>query len=180
MRTGKQGNYYWVESASFDLHDALEAVPDVVLGRCVAVASFDSGTLIPTTTESELGWIYSHNVTYIPKVSDVRTLPFDHYDEWYILETPRDLGSVDRFVNFSGFGVSDPDERIGERDETWDVMGWRVYATAERERQMLFWAQMTEISPMTCVLNGDLFVLATKDQALFERIVPLVASAGPN
>ena len=180
MRKGQHSEYHWLESASLDLHDVLAAVPEVVVGQCVAVASFDSGMLDPTPAESAQGWVYARGVTYIPDVGDVTQLPYDHYDEWYVLETRRDIGPLETFVNYLGFGLSDPEQRGGGRDATWDAVGWRVYAAAERERQLLFWAQMERVRPETCILNGELFVLATRNPALYERVDRWHAGAGPN
>ena len=178
MRTGEHSGYKWVESNSWDLRDVLAAVPEVVVGRCVAVASFDSGALIPSETESAQGWIYVQGVTYIPNVRDASHLPYDHYDEWYVLDTQRDIGPLDTFVNYLGFGFSDPEKRGNERDATWDAVGWRYYVAAERERQLLFWAQLERIRPVSCVLNGDLFVLATRDPALYAAVVTVGRDGG--
>jgi hypothetical protein len=177
MRTGEHSGYKWIESELCDLHDVLAAVPEIVAGHCAAIASFDSGTLEATQAESARGWIYALGVTYIPHVREVSELPYDHYDEWYVLDTRRPVGSLETFVNYLGFGLSDPEQRGGERDATWDAVGWRYYADAERERQTLFWAQVARVQPESCILNGELFVLATRNLSVFEAVVRCFAKA---
>src|SRR5215467_13302913 len=118
MRTGTHLNYQWLESASLHLHQVLRGVPEIVVGRCVAITSFDSGPLEPTSKELQQGWKYAYGVTYVPDVRDRTQLPYDGYDEWYVLDVQRDLGSVDTYVNYAGFGLSDPEQRASPRDAT--------------------------------------------------------------
>ena len=171
MRTGRHGEYWWLESASLDLCEFLQAFPQALLGLCVAVASFDSGPLEPTPEGSAAGWIYRDGIAYIPCVADAFALPYDDYDEWYVLNEVRDIAPLDTFVNYLGFGLSDPESRGGERDATWDLVGWRHYCDAERARQTLFWEQVARINPEACLLNGNLFVAVTRDRALHEAAV---------
>jgi hypothetical protein len=166
MRTGAQGEYTWFESDSLDLHGLLTDVPEAVLGRPLAIASFDSGPLVPTAEEVAAGWEHRNGVTYVPHAADVSVLPYEHYDEWYVLDALADLGPIDPFVNYSGFGVSDPDRRYRAPDVGWDLVGRQCFADAERARQTRFWAQVTRIRPVSCILNGDVFVVVTRDASL--------------
>jgi hypothetical protein len=123
LTIGSQGLYDWlVTDQQFDL---LQICPAVVLGRYVAITSFDSGPLVPTDDEKSAGWKSRGNVTYSPKVQNIATLPRADYDEWYIFggpidlgtshlgenvfEAPKEQGHVSVFVNY-GFALDPPRE----------------------------------------------------------------------
>ena len=88
---GSHGQYEWlVTDQQFDL---LQISPDVVLGKYVAITSFDSGPLVLTEEEKAAGWDSRSKVAYSPKVQNVASLPRAGYDEWYIFDDPIDLGT---------------------------------------------------------------------------------------
>ncbi len=171
MRTGEHSGYKWIESTSYSLSELLKCLPQAIVGRCVAIAAFDSGLLKPTPEELALGWMYTHDVAFSPIVSNASELPYDGFDEWYILDGPRDLGPLEVFVNYCGFRLSDPGERGELRDPARDAVAWRYDIAVERERQEQFWAQIERVGPETCILDGDSFVLATRNPDLHEAVV---------
>jgi hypothetical protein len=91
LTVGSQGLYEWlVTDRQFDL---LQVCPDVVLGKYVAITSFDGGPLVPTSGERLLGWESRGRIAYSPKIQNVASLPRAEYDEWYIFGRPADLGT---------------------------------------------------------------------------------------
>jgi hypothetical protein len=117
-----------------------------------------------------MGWPHVDGVTYVPRVTDVSVLPHDEYDEWYILDSVRRLGPLTTFVNYLGFGPSDPEKRMGAPDVGWDLVGRKYYVEREDERQNEFWGQLERIQPESCIVNGDLFVFVTTNKALFDAV----------
>src|SRR5579872_2503725 len=90
LTLGSQGVYEWlVTDEQFDL---LELCPEIVLGKYVAVTSIDSGQLIPTDKETAAGWQSRAKIAYSPKIENAQDLPSEGWDEWYIFNTPTDLG----------------------------------------------------------------------------------------
>src|SRR5579864_4203176 len=88
---GSQSSYEWlVTDEDFDL---LELCPEIVLGKYVAVTSIDSGELVPTDKEAAAGWWSRARIAYSPKVENADDLPREEWDEWYIFNTPADLGT---------------------------------------------------------------------------------------
>ena len=88
---GFQGRFQWlVTDETFDL---LELCPEIVLGKFVAVTSFDSGQFLPSDKETAAGWQHRAKIAYSPKVEKPEDLPRAGWDEWYIFNTPTDLGT---------------------------------------------------------------------------------------
>ena len=170
MTTGEYKNYWWFEDGTRDLSDLLDHVPALINGRCVAVAAFDGGPIIPSQAELEAGWLQVGKVVYIPTPQSVDGLPLHNNDEWYILDRCHDIGPVELLVNSCGFGLSDPSARSETRDPTWDAVGWSMYCEAERARQETLWWQIERIEPVSYVLNGDLLVIATRDRNVVAAI----------
>lgn len=89
--TGEYGCYQWlVTDLQFDL---FQACPEIILGKYVAVTSFDSGPLEPTDKEKASGWQSRGKIAYSPKIQNVEELPREGWDEWYILNNPAHLGT---------------------------------------------------------------------------------------
>jgi hypothetical protein len=89
LTIGSQGLYEWlVTDQQFDL---LQLCPDVVLGKYIAITSIDSSQFVPTDEERATGWETRGKVGYSPKVQNIKGLPREGWDEWYIFDNPTDL-----------------------------------------------------------------------------------------
>jgi len=53
--SGQRGEYQWLVSEQIDIHRLLEILPEVALGKCLAISLFDSGPLVPTDEERTRG-----------------------------------------------------------------------------------------------------------------------------
>ncbi len=163
---GSHGQYEWlVTDQQFDL---LQISPDVVLGKYVAITSFDSGPLVLTDEEKAAGWESRGKVAYSPKVQNVASLPRAGYDEWYIFRDPSDLGTshlaenvfevpqeqghVSVFVNY-GFALHPP-ERAG-------------LAT-------LFWPQIERIRPESYIADHDYLTFVSVNKTLFSSVLDAI------
>ena len=92
METGSRGRYSWLTSADHDLGYLLMSCPKMVLGRYLAVTSFDSGSRVPNEDEVIAGRESRGGIAYSPKIESVEKLPHDLYDEWHLFEFP--LGNL--------------------------------------------------------------------------------------
>jgi hypothetical protein len=73
LTVGSEGLYEWlVTDRQCDL---LQLCPEVVLGKCVAITSIDSGPLVPTGTETAAGWQSRGKIAYSPKIENAQDLP---------------------------------------------------------------------------------------------------------
>jgi hypothetical protein len=162
LTVGVQGLYQWlVTDLQFDL---LQLCPEVVLGKYVAITSFDSDTLVPNDEETAAGWKTRGNIAYSPKVQHIKGIPREGWDEWYIFENPTDLGTshlkenvfevplsrgnVSVFVNYC-FGLHQPE--------------WKDIAA-------LFWQQMALICPESYVADNDFLNFVSMNKTLFASV----------
>lgn len=166
LTVGSQGVYEWlVTDQQFDL---LRICPAIVLGKYVAINSFDSSPLVLNDEEKAAGWQNRSNIAYSPIVQNVSSVPRAEYDEWYIFDAPADLGvshlsenvfevaqeqgHVSVFVNY-GFALH-PTERTGLAD--------------------LFWPQMERIRPESYLADNDYLTFVTANKTLFVSLLHAV------
>src|SRR5215471_4724634 len=91
LTVGSQGIYEWlVTDERFEL---LELCPEIVLGKYVAVTSIDSSELVLTDKRSAAGWQSHERIAYSPKIERAEQLPHEGWDEWYIFNSPTELGT---------------------------------------------------------------------------------------
>jgi hypothetical protein len=74
MEPGSRGRYSWLTSADHDLDYLLMSCPQIVLGRYLAVTSFDSGSLVSNEDEVIAGWESRGGIAYSPKIESVEKL----------------------------------------------------------------------------------------------------------
>lgn len=166
--SGHREGYDWVTIRSRRnlLGSFIRVVPDAVLGHVVAITSFDSGPLLPSDEEKARGWFCQGKVLWTSRIEDAQWLPWDQYDEWYVFDHHIQLSSIEPFVNYGGFSLEDP-RPLFEANPTWD----RSSCEFELALKEKFWAQLTAVLPITYIAEGDCFNLATKDAALFNKII---------
>jgi hypothetical protein len=172
LTVGSQGLYEWlVTDQQFDL---LQICPEVVVGKYIAITSIDSGALVPTDEETAAGWQSRAKIAYSPKIENAQDLPHDGWDEWYIFNTPTDLGTshlaenifevpqdhghVSVLVNY-GFAL-DPPERS------------KHFAT-------LFWEQLARIRPESYVADNDYLTFVSTNKTFFASVRDAVKALGP-
>jgi hypothetical protein len=170
--TGTHAAYQWLTTGQDHLDDLLLACPQAVLDKYIAVTSLDSGPLTPTDEEISDGWQSREEIAYSPKIQSVEKLAHGEcagYDEWYVFETPTDLGKVFEgnifeaplhpgivatFVNFGGFGFHDP--------------GMKALVD-------LFWKQLDYICPESYIADGNVLNFVTRDNSLFAVVLRALA-----
>lgn len=162
VQTGSRDGYDWLVSSN-TLDEVLQLCPEVVLGRYVAVTSFDSGPLLLNDEERAAGWEVHSGIAYSPKIQRVEMMPRDQFDEWYIFgdrvnlgqlvpsdrnvfESQMQQGQVHAFVNFGGFALHRPDVA---------------------DLAPLFWEQLNWIHPESYLAEGDYLIFVTANKDLF-------------
>jgi hypothetical protein len=173
---GQTANYRWFATTRHVLHDLLVACPEVVLGKCVVVSSFDSGTLVPTAEELRKGWLAQGRLAVLPYVATVGDLPHDLYDEWYVFASPTIPDVAEIFVNHGGFTLQ-PVSVSYEFEQAQRAVGFMadlkmIQQKADNQQGLIdsFWAQIERIRPMTYIGDGDNLIFATLDALLFDRV----------
>jgi hypothetical protein len=129
VKSGSHDAYQWLTTNAHDFDSLLTLCPTTVLGKYVAVTSFDSGSLSLSDEEKAAGWESRKGIAYSPLIRSVGTLPErGGFDEWYVFGTPVDLGEkgrgnvfeaplsagqVEVFVNFAeGFDLHQPNDLV--------------------------------------------------------------------
>jgi hypothetical protein len=151
MRTEERFGYWviqWSEEWDPSLLDLLVEIPEVVLGRRVAITSCDSGPYRPNADEMRSGWSMINDIAVSPKIDGIGVLPTPGFDEWYVFEDEPTKYPECAFVNYYGFSPLDSGgEKVKE-----------------------FWSQIEMTKPMHVLGAGtpNMF-LVTRDQGMFER-----------
>ncbi len=172
--TGSHGTFQWLATGLHDLDSFLLRCPKALAGKYVAVTSLDSGPLWLTEEEERTGWRSRGGVAYSPQVRSVETLRHGGFDEWYIFDSPKELGQVWQgnvfevpstsdyisvFVNFGDFAPHNPVEAL----------------------VALFWKQLDRIQPESYVADGNQFLtFASRDQQLFAEVCKALANTPDN
>lgn len=155
---GSEGHYKWL--VYDEDSDLLELCPEIVLGKYVAVTSVDSGQFVPTDKEMAAGWQSRAKIAYSPKIENPEDLPLEGWDEWYIFNTPKDLGTSHLEENI--FEVPQEHGHLS----VFVNYGFALYPSGRAGLADLFWPQMRRICPESFVANNDYFTLVTMNEAL--------------
>jgi hypothetical protein len=167
--TGSRGAYRWLTTGQHDLHTLLDRCPQVVTGKFLAVTSQDSGDLTFTEEEKLAGWESRNDIAYGPQVQSPLTIQHGKcggFDEWYVFDSPHDLGKIWRdnvfeapitpdqvsvFVNFGTFELHNPDVE---------------------DLTSIFWKQLDWIQPESYIADGFSFLtFVTREEGLFDLVV---------
>lgn len=166
LTVGSQGAYEWlVTDRQFDL---LRNCPDVVLGKYIAITSFDSGPLVPTDEEKAGGWESRSNIAYSPKIQDVASVPRDLYDEWYIFDILADLGT-----SHLGENVFEVPQEQGHVSVLVNY-GFALHPPERASLANLFWPQMERIRPESYVADNDYLTFVSANKTLFVGVLDAV------
>ncbi|MGA7791730.1 MAG: hypothetical protein WCA19_01745 [Candidatus Acidiferrales bacterium] len=171
---GSHAAFLWLTTEQHDLDSLLRGCPQAFLGKYIAVTSHDSGPLTPTEEERGAGWQTRNEVAYSPPIQTVAGLPHGicgGFDEWYVFESPTDLGElwhgnifekpptsrlVSTFVNYLGFALHNP-----------EVEGLVSH----------FWKQLDWIQPESYIADGNAFLtFVTRNQELFAAVRKALSS----
>ena len=166
VKSGSHDAYQWLTTAEHDFNGLLTCCPAAVLGKYVAVTSFDSGSLSLNNVEKDAGWESRKGIAYSPLIRSVATLPEPGgFDEWYVFGNPVDLGEKGRgnvfesplsagqievFVNFGeGFDLDQPNDLVP-----------------------LFWRQLEWIRPESYVADTHhLMTFVSINRNIFESVL---------
>jgi hypothetical protein len=175
FRYGSRGDYGWYWSPNGRLADLVDSIPEIVLGRVVAVTSCDSGPLVLSPDELAAGWTSDGVVAFSPIITDPEILPTCEWDEWYVFDVRRELPKVDVFVNDGGFTPSPAP--LGPLDPTWDRDAAEEAFRFENERAERFWCQLLSIRPIAFLAEGDALTCVTRDDELFDKVLAAMRRA---
>lgn len=167
---GSQNNYEWL--VTDDDFDLLKLCPQIVLGKFVAVTSSDSGHLGLTDKETAAGWQSRAKIAYSPKIENAEDVPRDRWDEWYIFNSPTDLGTSHLTENI--FEVPQEQGHLSILVN----YGFALHPPERAKLADIFWPQMARICPESYVADNDYLTFVTANEAIFSRVRDAVKALG--
>jgi hypothetical protein len=167
---GFQDRYEWlVTDEDFDL---LELCPEIVLGKYIAVTSIDSGQFVLADKETAAGWQSRAKIAYSPKIENPEDLTLEGWDEWYIFNTPTDLGTSHLAEN-----IFEVPQEPGHLSVLVNY-GFALHPPDRAKLADLFWPQMARIRSESYVANNDYLTFVTMNEGLFARVRDAVKVLG--
>ncbi|WP_085615080.1 MULTISPECIES: hypothetical protein [unclassified Pseudomonas] len=158
LRTGAHGDYRtldWNTGCDVNLGTIVRQLPQVVMGRYVAIAWSDSAQYNLSAAEIELGWECVGDLVLSPLITDIAQLPTPGFDEWHIFERMPDWTKLSKFRRAIAF---QPFADGVEADE--------------------FWSQIEELQPEHALLGAcPSLLLITRDEAIYERTLALCTAS---
>jgi hypothetical protein len=174
--TGQVRDYWWLTSRFDDYMGTLVRLcPEVILGRHLAVITFDGGTPCLTERQKGLGWQWRSAVAYSPPIQSVDELCYERcgspgYDEWYLFDRATDIpGRIIEGNPFEDTNMPGPDNLL--RFVGW--LGFTIDSDQPSHHQLRdwFWAQIERIRPESYVSDGqDSLTFVSRNAAMFERV----------
>jgi len=171
METGQVGEYRWLEGKGRQFETVLHRCPQVFVGKCVAISSFDSGPLRPTPEELKRGFRISGELAILACVDQVSDLPWDNYDEWYVFPTDTNPEIREIFVNAPmtlRSAASQLKDYIATSCPQADIVGAKHYFDELTEDQRWFWHEIDRVHPESYIGNGDHLIFLSRNRELFE------------
>jgi hypothetical protein len=167
VRLGQHGHFHWLVAPSFP-ESFVESTVRFHPGSRLCITSFDSGPIRPGPKEQARGWTARGSVMVSPTLAEGLDIPFDDYDEWYLLDDPpTPAWTPEVFVNYGGFTLVPIEEIYRTYDPTWDKHGLD-YLVPIQER---FWAQMEQINPVSYIAMGDQDVVVSQRRDFIEELL---------
>ena len=164
--TGHHEDYYWMV-ATREIRNRGDIVTAFFPNKYCHITSFDSGPISPGPDELSAGWESAHNIMVSPALTDQLDIPYDQYDEWYILET-RDfpVKEPEVFVNYGGFTLIEIDTLNKNDDPTWDYKRWDFL----KPLQERFWLQIRKVDPIAYISSGGVDIVVSKEENFVNEI----------
>lgn len=166
LSLGEHNGYYWLISPA-SIPSLIDTILQFHHGLRLCITSFDSGIIRPSDAEREMGWAMRGNVMVSPPLSATLEIPYDQYDEWYLLNSPSFADDeFEVFVNYGGFTLVPLDETDTPFYSTLGKTSLDDLAPI----QTRFWSQLTNIQPDTYIAMGDLDVIVSRNNNFLEQV----------
>jgi hypothetical protein len=170
---GQHGDYQWL-TTEFEVDGLARLCPKMVLGKYLAVTSFDSGSLPLSDEKKAKGWQSRNGITYSPRIGAIEALPrTDGWDEWYVFEAPTDLGTLCHTNPF------DPRPGPGQLHAyvNFNLVLHDSETDAVRE---LFWEQINWSNPESFLGESAQYLsFATRNEEIFSAVLGSLSRANP-
>ena len=168
---GSHGPYRWFITGQHDLATLLKSCPQSLASKYIAVTSLDSGPMILTEEEKALGWHSRNEIAYSPlvtlsedgRLTGVSVGQCAGYDEWYVFDSPHDLGAL---CHGNVFESDLPAGKI------WTFVnydaGFALHNPEMSDITSLFWKQLEWIQPESFIADSAAFLtFVSRNESIF-------------
>ncbi|MGB7750496.1 MAG: hypothetical protein WCF88_03010 [Candidatus Acidiferrales bacterium] len=168
---GRHSEYQWL-TTEFEVDGLARLCPKIVTGKYLAVTSFDSGSLSLSDEKKANGWQSRAGIAYSPRIEAIESLPgTDGYDEWYVFESPADLGALCHTNPFV------PRPRRGQL-HAYVNLNLVLHDSESDAVRDLFWEQMNWINPESFLGESSQHLsFATKNRDLFSAALESISNS---
>lgn len=180
--TGSHGPYRWVVTGKVDLATLLQSCPQPFAAKYLAVTSLDSGPKFLTDEEKDLGWHSRNEIAYSPqiilsergRVEGLIAGECAGYDEWYIFDSPHDLGAL------CEGNVFESDLLAGK---IWTFVnydaGFALHNPEMADLTSLFWKQIEWIQPESFIADSAAFLtFVSRNEGAFVAVCKALEDSG--
>ena len=163
MFHGVHGEYRWLETTAHEIYDVLQVCPAVAANKNIVISSFDSDPLQPTSEEMQRGWRVCGRSVHIPVGSNVSSIPFEIFDEWYIF--PSETESPERdykiFVKHDWFTLGPAQALYSRSGSAFDL----------KRMQRWFWQELEQLNPESYMGRGTRLKFVSRNPEYFNTVL---------
>ncbi len=164
---GKHDEWSWVVVRTMIL-ELRSLIAEFHSGQRLCITAFDSGPITPSPEEQCLGWSLIGAIMVSPPLTPHLEIPADEYDEWYVFESlPTSIDIAERYVNYSGFNLADPQAMAASQGPNWD----RTIYDCLVPIQARFWSDMNRLDPSSYISSGCNDIVVSRNAAFVNRVV---------
>jgi len=164
MKTGRRGNYFWIEDESASIADLKSKVPEVVLGKYLIVTAIDARP--PYFAHRD--WFLHDDLALNPSVKSIADVPTGVRDEWYVFTRAPLLEPFEVFVTTAEFNLRGFDNMPSPSDVDGQQQGEQNPIIELKRR---FWDQLELKAVETYAGFGDQLMVATRNEIIYERLI---------
>lgn len=169
IKKGKHGVYIWFQVTNNFLTALIDAVPELVVGKYVAIASYEGERYRLRSEEIKAGWQQINDIALSPVISQASELPNNQFDEWYIFDRLTPFVIKESFINYGGFSLA-----RRNLDNPFLPAAYKQQLSQGndqgQDREARFWKQLEEVKPETYVAENDKLIVATRNPRLAVKL----------
>jgi hypothetical protein len=179
IRQGRHNGYQWLTSTEHYSGTLLRVCPEVFIDRYLAITCVDGGSRSIHDIDNVAGWEIRNGIGYSPKLDHVTDIPHQidgpdgpGYDEFYIFESPRDLGErVQGNIFLEPFAPAPGRTAV--------FVSWAAFVLyGSNDIVDLFWPQFERLHPESFIADGSAcLTFVTRNNLLFELVRERLAAS---
>jgi len=169
IKKGTHGVYTWFQVKNNYLTTLIDSIPELVVGKYVAIASYEGEHYKLRSGEIKSGWQQINDIALSPVVKQAGDLPNNQFDEWYIFSKLIPFIIKESFINYGGFSLSKR-----KMDNPFLPAAYKKQLTENStladDRESRFWKQIELVEPETYIAENEKLIVVTRNQELIRML----------